>query len=301
MTCWRICVVAIVCGTSAIAYAAPSVAVDVSQLETADAAAIEQALVMRLLQEGFAVDPLTAEPAIVVAIAGRDRELVVSAKSAHFERSRTIDTGGSIDTQLQLEVVQKVVELARLAREAAPPAVAAIQRDEVSTLSAQAVVPPERAPRWRVGADVGVVFGGTIEASLHARFAIVHGVGVALRGAAAQRNEPEIAVGEQELLAGAGYEWPIAKAVAVDVALLAGARRHHFELAMPLGERTGTRFDAAMALPVRLSLRPWRGLELSLWGIAKLAREREHINETAVFWHRDAFEVGAGAGVAARF
>ena len=82
-----------VCFALGTAHAAPSVAVDLSRLDSqaADAAALEQALVMRLLQEGFAIDPLTEEPTIVVAIAGHDHQLVLTAKSAHFARSRTID------------------------------------------------------------------------------------------------------------------------------------------------------------------------------------------------------------------
>src|SRR5262245_53391034 len=111
-----------VCFALRMAHAAPSVAVDLSRLDSqaADAAALEQALVMRLLQEGFAIDPLTEEPTIVVAIAGHDHELVLTAKSAHFARSRTIDVSGASDAQLRLELAQRVVELARQAREAAP-------------------------------------------------------------------------------------------------------------------------------------------------------------------------------------
>ena len=68
-------IVASLCIALEVAHAAPSVAVDLSTLDSdvADAAALEQALVMRLLQEGFAIDPLTAEPSIVVAVSGGDR------------------------------------------------------------------------------------------------------------------------------------------------------------------------------------------------------------------------------------
>ena len=302
-------VIAALCVAFGTAQAAPSVAVDLSRLDSdtaAEAAELEQALVMRLLQEGFAIDPLTAQPTIVVAVAGGDHELVLSAKSANFERSRTIDTNGSSGAQLQLELVQKAVELARLAREAAPPlpAVAALEpRDESTALRDDVVVTPAqpRLPRWLLGVGVGVESTGNLEASLHARFAIAGGFGAAVRADATQPDEDEISVGEQELLAGGSHEWRFAHAIALDVGLLGGARRHHFELAMPLGERTGTRFDPALAMPVRISLRPWRTFELALWGIAKLSTEREHVNGTAVLWHRDAFTAGAGVGVAARF
>ena len=300
-------VVAIIC-VLGVAHAAPSVAVDLSRLEAADAAAIEQALVMRLLQEGFAIDPLTAEPAIVVAIIGHENELVLSAKSAHFERSRTIDVSGSSGAQLQLELVQKVVELARLAREATPPpppTVAAVAAPEPEPVAASVVqhevIAPPASPRWQLGADVGVLSSTTIEVALHARFAIAHGFGAVMRAAGSQPDGSAIAIDEQELLAGASYEHLLADVLALDVGLIAGVRRHHFELAMPLAEPAGSRYDAALALPVRIALRPARAFEISVWGIAKLARAREHANGPEVLWHRDALGLGAGAGVAARF
>ena len=50
-----------------------------------------------------------------------------------------------------------------------------------------------------------------------------------------------------------------------------------------------------------LALRPWRLVEISVWGIAKLAKERDHTDGSTVLWHRDAVGAGVGAGVAARF
>jgi hypothetical protein len=298
-------VIASVCLALGTAESAPSVGVDLSRLDcerACDAAALEQALVIRLLQEGFAINPLTGDPAIVVAIAGRDHELVLSAKSAYLERSRTIDTAGSSGAQLHLELVQRAVELARLAREAMPPSPQVPHHEPETRVALQrAVMAPRRAPRWQLGADVGVVSSREVETSLHARYAIGYGFGAALRGSTVQRDAPAIEVGEQDLLVGASYEWPIMNVLALDVAVLAGIRRHHFELALPLAERTGTRFDGAMAMPLRVSLRPWQAFELSVWGIVKLARARDHTDGTTTLWHRDAFGAGAGAGVAARF
>jgi hypothetical protein len=312
-------IVASLCIALEVAHAAPSVAVDLSTLDSdvADAAALEQALVMRLLQEGFAIDPLTAEPSIVVAVSGGEPELVLSAKSAHFERARTIDVTGSGGAQLQLEIVQKVVELARLAREAAPPpsppapavasppAVAAApasraQHDLPAQVSERGEA-REQPPRWEIGGDVGVVSTGTAEASVHARYAIGARVGAVLRAAASQPDEAAISVGEQELMAGASYEWTLASRLVLDVGALAGVHRHHFELSMQLADRTGTRYDPVLATPVRLSLQASRRFEVSVWGIGKLAKEREHVSGTEVLWRRDVVTAGAGVGVAARF
>jgi hypothetical protein len=297
-------VVACVCAALGAAHAAPSVAVDVSRLESADAAALEQALVMRLIQEGFAIDP-TANAAIVVAIASSDSQVVLSAKSANFERSRTVDISGSSDAQLQLEVVQKVVELARLAREAAPPpsrppAVAVATPPERDVIEENVVV-HEPAPRWRIGVDAGVLMSATMETALSARVAIAYGFGAAVRASMSAPDGQQISVSEQDALAGASYERSLSRTVAFDVSLVAGVHRHHFELAMPLGEQTGTRYDREVAAPVRLSLRVWRALDLSIWALAKIGREREHTSETTVLWHRDAFDAGVGVGVAARF
>ena len=299
-------VVVSVCVALGTAAAAPSVGVDLSKLDcdpASDAAALEQALVIRLLQDGFTIDPLSSMPTIIIAIAGADHELVLSAKSAFFEETRTIDTSGSSGAQLHLELVQKAVELARLAREAMPtlpPPLAPAQPVDAAVV-VRAPSPPARPPRWQLGADVGVISSRELETALHARLTIASGFGVALRTSAVNRDTAAIEVGEQDLLAGASYARPLTTLLALDVAVLAGVRRHHFELAMPLENRTGTRFDGSVAVPLRISIQPWRMVELSVWGIAKLASARDHASGTTVLWHRDGFGAGVGAGVAARF
>jgi hypothetical protein len=104
-------------------HAAPvTVGVDLSKLDgvaPADVSAIEQALVARLVQEGFAVVPLAGTPTIVLTITAVDGTLAVAAKTERFDRSRSVDSGGGAGAQLEL--VQKAVELARLAAESIPP------------------------------------------------------------------------------------------------------------------------------------------------------------------------------------
>src|SRR5690606_11717217 len=218
--------------------------------------------------------------------------------SAHFVRSRTVDVTAS-GAQLQLELVQRAIELARLAREAEPPPPRA---DRELPAALRVVVPPrEQAPRWQLGAGSGVRADRTVESSLHARYAIAHGFGAVVRASAVEQNAATIDVKEQDLLAGPGYEVALSDSLALDVALLVGVRRHEFELAMTLPERTGTRLDGALALPLRIVVRPWRALEVSAWGITKLARSRDHLNRSDVLWRREALGFGAGAGVGARF
>ena len=207
-------VVASICAGISIAHA--GVVIDLSRLdcETAPArAAIEQALVMRLVQEGFAIDPVTGEQSIVVAITGCARELVLSATSASFARTRTVALGAGSGAELQLEIVQKLVELARLAREAtpppdeppapvaappAPPTVVAfappvalrahVDGAAVSVRRESSVQEPARPAPWQLGADLGLVVGYGLEASLHARYRIAESFSVGPRITHARRG-----------------------------------------------------------------------------------------------------------------
>lgn len=289
------------------AIAAPTtVAVDVSRLEGSDASAIEQALVARLVQEGFAVVQLSGESTIVLTLTARDGEIVITAKATSFERSRTVDARTGTSPQLRLEVVQKAAELARLAQESIPPPP---RNDGEVPLpfelpTDEPAEAPPREPRWLVGFDGGVLArgGGTDpDLALRARFAVWRDIGAALLVSGSQSSANGVAVRELYALAGISDDWQITRRLRGELSLVGGIRQHHFESTMPIQDPAGDRIDPAIALRARLGFQPLRVIEVSAWAGVAISKSRTHVLGTDVLWQRDATGIGGGLGVALRF
>ena len=299
-------VAALVMCFAARAIAAPTtVAVDVSRLEGADTSGIEQALVARLVQEGFAVVQLAGAPTIVLTLTARDGELVITAQAKSFDRSRTVDARAGSGSQLQLEVVQKAVELARLAQESIPPPPRSDSEPvpfELKTDEPTEAPPPE--PRWLVGVDGGLIArGGGTDADLavRARFSVWRDIGVALLLSGAQSNENGVAVRELYALAGISDDWKITRRLRGELSLVGGIRQHHFESTMPIDEPSGDRIDPVVSLRARLAFQPLRVIEVSVWAGVTISKSRTHVLGTDVLWQRDATGIGGGLGAALRF
>ena len=284
-----------------------SVGVDLSQLEgvsPADTTAIEQMLVARLVEEGFAVVPLASTPAIVLAITARDGDLVVAAHSARFERTREVAAHGELGAALRLELVQKAVELARLAAEAIPPPPARTDPERPASLPPPVAQAPAGSSRWTAGVDAGVLArggGSDAELAVRVRAAIWREVGATLRASGSTSSSNGIDVRELTVLLGPCHAWRLSDPIAIELALLAGLRDQHFHSAMTIAEPTGSRFDPVIAAPLRLVVVPMPAIELSAWIAASVASARAHVLGSTVLWHRDAVGIGGGAGVAARF
>jgi hypothetical protein len=284
-----------------------TVGVDLSKLDgvaPADTITIEQALVARLVQEGFAVVPLTSTPSIVLAITARTGGFVVAAKTAQFDRSRDVDASG---TGAHLELLQKAVELARLAAESIPPApaIAATPITAPATPAIEDVAPvPRPEPCWAIGLDGGALVrgGGTdAELALHARYALRGRFGIVLRASGTSSTENDVEVRELHALIGPAYELPLAPKIALGIAVLAGVRHHDFETSMEIGEPSGGRFDPELAAPLRIGWRPVRAFEASVFAITSVATAREHVLGNRKLWQRDAVGIALGIGVTARF
>ena len=283
------------------AIAAPTtVAVDVSHLERADASAIEQALIARLVQEGFAVVQLASAPAVVLVVTARGNELVVTARTKTFEHARAIDAASGSGSQLQLELAQKGTELARLAAETIPPEKIVpfvLKTDEPSQPP-----PPER--RWLVGVEGGALSrgGGTdAELGVRARLGIWRDIGIALLASGSTSAAGGVSVRELSALVGVSNDWALRGALRGELAVFGGIRQHHFESSMAIAEPTGDRIDPAVVLRARLGLSILRVLEISLWGGITLSQARTHVLGTQVLWQREGTGIGVGLGVAFRF
>src|SRR5262249_34623124 len=110
------------------AAAAPTVAVDLAGLDSAAfdrlrGTALEQEIVVRLVQEGFAVVRREQAPEFVLTFSMRGDLLVIACDgpAGHLESvvTRPFERGADV----HLEIAQKAVDLVRMARRAATPAV----------------------------------------------------------------------------------------------------------------------------------------------------------------------------------
>jgi hypothetical protein len=96
-----------------------TVALDLTQLEdrsydALDGLGLEKRLVLRLVQEGFAVVGLTTNPEIVIGIRVDKGEIILRADAATSRERREIDWDKSVKRELlHLEVAQKAVDLVR--------------------------------------------------------------------------------------------------------------------------------------------------------------------------------------------
>src|SRR5262245_50425020 len=101
-----------------------TVAVDVAALDEEayrqiNALALEQQVLLRLAQEGFAVVVQSASPQILIRLQVLPDRIVVVDVADPARRSRVVMTGGEPVRELtHLEVAQKIVELARASRAA---------------------------------------------------------------------------------------------------------------------------------------------------------------------------------------
>jgi hypothetical protein len=284
-----------------------SVALDFSGLDEKtyrelDALALEKSLVLRLVQEGYAVVGRDTGPDLAVRFS-------VTADSVVLEIGDTnrisVPRRGARPMELQLEIAHKLAELVRVAeiqraaqRTTTPP----IAAPALAPTLSRAPVPIAPVPRVRGELDVGLDAlwrGGGVDplVRIAGSLTFARGLRLYLESGVAPSIDTSIHVVEWQLQTGAGYRFTLRRYLSFELGALVGFLLHHY--AVEGVSDSGARVDFLASLP--LSLRFWPTAHLSLAlraapGIANEARTHEVGDE--ILWTRSAWRVETGGSVA---
>ncbi len=300
----------------------PIVALDLSGLSSMehrqlDGVALENRVVVRLLQEGFTVAAPqgrdvqgAAAPGVVIRVSLSGGDLRLWYVDAGRQDERFVRwTRGEPLPELHWVVAQKVVELARTWRNAvqaraalAIPAAPAPPAGASSPLAPEAAAP---ATPWRLGAGFGARSrdGGAdpVVTGAWSR----EGVRWSLEGRAQGSWSRAHSLSEQdlELLLGVSRRWPLLRRWALDAALLVGPGLHHYSSSLAGDPHpSGLQLGLVLSPELALSVRGPGALELSLRvapGMAWPAISHTRAGET--LWRRTPFRLEAGVTVRRRF
>jgi hypothetical protein len=290
-----VCVHALLCGTP------HSVAVDLSALDRQsygelDAVALERAMVVRLVQEGFAVVAPSADPQIRIRVTrkGRTVQLAAGQLTAQVEvELRRL-------REFHLEAAQKAAELARAASTALPPEPDLVTPPPPAVAAVAPAPPPE--PKWNVLAAGGILLrapGLDARAVLAARYALSKNVGAHLELGLSPIVSPALAVFDGALSIGAGLQLISAQVFRLEAGLSLGILLHNYSVPLAAAEdRFGTRADFLARPFLRAVLNPVSGLLIWLQAGAGLSsRAREHRVITETVYARGALWVDVLAGL----
>lgn len=282
----------------------PSVAIDLTGLDEAayaklDGLALEKRLVLRLVQDGFAVVAASADADIRVTVKAAPQGLLLVATGSGRTAQREVPSSEGALAELHLELAQKVVELARSCAPA--PRAAAAAGPAVSAAPASPAAAP---PLFRVAASGGALVreGGT---DLAGRLSVRYGraLGVHVLAGLVPSFGRGLWVLEGQLLLGPSVKFDLGSGAEVEAALAVGAALQVFQLEDPAAaQRSGVRLDLVGALPVSFSFWPSRWVGLGVRVTPGLASQgRQHTSGDRVLWARGAASFEAAVTVAARF
>ncbi len=296
-------VIVVCCAPTALQAATrTTVAVDLTSLDAAsyqelDGLALEKRMVLRFVQEGFAVVGVQEHPDIVVVIRLAEASVVIEAISGQGNKSREVARHDDSLAELHLEITQKAAELVR-----AIPAAALIVVERVAPV----VEAPDIWNTWRVepSAGVDVVFrsgGSDVSPRLGVRFG--GGLAGVASAAVIVSSGPGISVQEWQAQLGGAYRLPLGTSTLVEAGALAGALVAHYSVSDPMAQRAhGTTVDLIGSLPVSVSFAAAASWLFSVRLAPGLASEaRRHTFEGATIWERGAFRMEAGVGATLRW
>jgi hypothetical protein len=281
--------------TAGAALAAPSpitVAVDLSGLEETgsphlDREALESQLVLRLVQEGFAVVPSVAPAALHVTLRSTPDGLRIEAHGRGLTEARLLaPPGEQVEAEeVPRDVVAQTLSAIRavLAPPAAPAAFSPTARRLTMSLGASAL--------WRSTVDPLI--------SLGVRVGRRYGFGFIGELAAAPSVGPNISVDEVGVSGGASYRWPLRPSVDLEVGARAGLWAGFYELtdasaSNPSGSTNAFLFDAPVELLTWMSPRTAWSLKLCPGFVT------EHVlrfDAGQLVWSRSAFHLAVGMTV----
>jgi hypothetical protein len=284
--------------------ARPTVAVDFASLDERaykrlDALALEERVVLRLAQEGFAVVARPAEPEILIRLRVLADRVVIEDAAAPAERRREVKTTDEPVRELaHLEIAQKIVELARASRASLPPPAPA------PVVAVAAPAPPVEVSSVELAAGGGGLLrpGGTdAQLFVDSRVGPARGPGFRIATLYTTASGGGVSAFEMELQAGAGYRVHLGRWLDLEAALLLGGLLHSYSVddALAGSSPSGTRLDVLGSLPLLLTAwgpRRSFGFELRIAPGAS-GRTREHTLEGQTLWRRGALRVETGAAL----
>ena len=297
----------ILLGLFALAASPHTVAVDLTALDRKsylelDAVTLERGVVIRLVQEGFAVVTPNASPEIRLRITREGRSVSLTAG----DRTAVVELDPKHVREFHLEVAQKAVELTRAAAAALPEPSPVAAREDV-TKAVAAPAPPQRPadtatrPSWNVLAAGGILVrapGVDPRITLAARLAVTRVVGVHLEVGLAPVLGALLSAYDGSLLAGAGLQLTQGL-FRLELGLSLGAHLHVFAVEV-LGaeERLGSRVDFLGRPFVRGTLNPVGAFLVWLQvGAGLSSRAREHRLQGQLLYSRGALWVDVQLGV----
>lgn len=267
-----------------------------------DAVALERSIVIRLVQEGFAVVAPNAAPELRIRLTRSGRRVQLAVQ----ERITEVEVDLRRLREFHLEVAQKAVELTRAAAAALPPFEPAKPPEpEPEAPKPPEPPPPPRAPsprpQWNVLAAGGVLLrapGVDPRFVLAGRFAPSSLVGVHLEAGLAPIPGSSLSAYDGALLLGAGLQ-VIGGVFRLEVGLSLGAQLHVFAVELPIAEeRMGSRVDFVGRPFVRAALNPVGGFLVWLQvGAGLSSRPREHRLRNETLYVRGALWLDAVIGL----
>jgi len=305
----------------------PSVSVDVSQLdaqtyERLDALNLEKKVILRLVQEGFAVVAARERPYIRVVYRGGST-LRIEVESGVSKRTREVHLSVASDlAALHLEVAQKTVALVRqMPRKAAsrPTETPSTQRATPAPAVGTPVVgtPAVRTPAVRtlapvpraagnhpltLDAVVGLVTRGKIDplVGLNVSYAFHRSIGAAATFGFVPASSAEIDVFEGQVQLGVYWAALVGESWRLLLGVSAGVQVHCFSLSREslsnesLPNESGTRVDPLVTSPLTLTRRLWKRFEVGIRLAPGLSGEsREHTRNGVQLWQRSGLRLEA--------
>jgi hypothetical protein len=279
-----------------------TVAVDMTRLDAAsfahvDGLGLEKRILLRLVEDGFAVVRPEQGPNAVVSVRADGAELVLEARALQSVQVARVAIENLRHAELHLELTQRLVALLYAAL--APPVQAAAPAHPPLAAEPR---PPVATPAWELRTSAQVLVRSHAAdplLGLAASTAVVDAAWLDVDGAWSTSGGKDLSVNEWQLAAGASYRRTLGENLYGSVGLQAGALAHHYEFsAASATQPRGTRFDTLYLLPLRLTRTfgsRWQiGLQVTP-GVAN--RGRGHETSAGFVWKRSAWRVQSGITV----
>jgi len=284
-----------------------TVAIDLTPLDPAsferlDGLALEKRILLRLVQDGFAVVRPEQGPDVLVSVRVAGQSLVLEALARPSVKSAIVLIDDRPRAELHLEVTQKLVALLRTALP--------------SQISLSAPAPAARGPtastnrtwlaagQWEASSSVQVLArsgGADLLLAIGASHAIADLIWIDLDGGWSPSSAPRLHVNEWQLSTGASYRWILGTRWCGSAGLQLGTLAHQYAYSESGAKLPGgTRVDALLLLPLRITY----GLS-STWQVGlhvtpgAANRSRGHETDAGFIWHRGALRVQSGVSVGA--